>query len=74
MSIDWVAILWIRQSQDNQWRIQGFPDGRGGGGDCEPLRLEQKPIILQDFCRKMHENKRNWTFPRIRQLQFLSIA
>ena len=25
------------------------------------LRLGRKPIICQDFCRKLHENGRNWT-------------
>ena len=29
---------------------------RGGG---HSLSLVQKPIIWQDFCRKLHENKRN---------------
>ena len=27
----------------------------------QPLILEQKPIIWQDFGRKLHRNKRNWT-------------
>ena len=35
---------------------QGFPK-RGR----QPLYLGQKPIIWQDFCRKLHENERNWT-------------
>ena len=34
----------------------GFPRRRG-----QPLSLEQKPIILQDLYRKLHENERNWT-------------
>ena len=27
----------------------------------QPLSLQQNAIILQDFCRKMHENERDWT-------------
>ena len=27
----------------------------------QPLILGQNPIILQDFCKKLHENERNWT-------------
>ena len=38
----------------------GFPRWRWGGR-CEPLSLGRKPIILQDFCQKLHENERNWT-------------
>ena len=33
-----------------------FPKGRR-----QPVSLEQKPIIWQDFRRKLHENERNWT-------------
>ena len=33
----------------------------GGSRICQPLNLGQKPIICQDFCRKLHENERNWT-------------
>ena len=33
----------------------GFP--RRGG--AQPLSLGQKLIIWQDFCRKLHENKKN---------------
>ena len=36
----------------------------GGGGGRQPLSLGQKPIIWQDFCRKLHENERNWTARR----------
>ena len=35
-----------------QWRIQDFPEG---GANSE------SPIILQIFCRKLHENERIWT-------------
>ena len=31
------------------------------GEGHQPLSLGQKPIILQDFCQKLHENERNWT-------------
>ena len=31
------------------------------GKGCQPLNLSQKPIIWQDFCRKLHINERNWT-------------
>ena len=41
---------------DIQWRIQNYPDG-----GRQRLNLGQKPIIWQDFCRKLHENERNWT-------------
>ena len=34
-----------------QWRIQDFPGGRG----CANSQIG---IILQIFCRKLHENKR----------------
>ena len=34
---------------------------RRTGGGRQPLRLGRKPIICQDFCRKLHENGRNWT-------------
>ena len=27
----------------------------------QPLRLDQKPIIWQDFSQKLHQNERNWT-------------
>ena len=27
----------------------------------QSLSMGQKPIIWQDFCRKLHENERNWT-------------
>ena len=37
----------------------GFP--RWGG---QPLSLDRKPIIWQNFCRKLHENERNWTESR----------
>ena len=33
-----------------------FLDGRR-----QPLNLDQKPIIWQDFCQKLQENDRNWT-------------
>ena len=42
-------------------------NGSSGGcrisqtGERQPLRRRQKPIILPDFCRKLHENERNWT-------------
>ena len=29
-----------------------------------PLRLRQESIIWQEFCRKLHENERNWTLTR----------
>ena len=35
-----------------QWRIQHFPGGR------QPISLDRKLIV---FCRKLHENERNWT-------------
>ena len=35
---------------------QGFPRRWD-----QPLIFEQKPIIWQDFGRKLHRNKRNWT-------------
>ena len=28
---------------------------------CQPLYFGQKPIIWQDFCRKLRENERNWS-------------
>ena len=34
----------------------GFPEGEGH----QPLSLGRKPNIWQDFCRKLHENERNW--------------
>ena len=39
-----------------KWWIQDFRDG-----GRQPLSLGQKPITGQDFCRKLHENERNWT-------------
>ena len=44
----------IRHKHQCQWRIQDFPGG------CQPRNLEQRPIIWQDFCQKMHENESNW--------------
>ena len=42
----------FRQTKELQWRIQDFSDkGR------RPLSFGQK----KDFCRKLHENERNWT-------------
>ena len=35
-----------------QWRIQDFPEG---------VANSQSGIILQTFCRKLHENERIWT-------------
>ena len=40
----------------NQWWIQDFPEG----GAANPKQGHQ-PIIRQNVCQKMHENKRNWT-------------
>ena len=40
-----------------QWRIQNFPEGEGH----QLLALGQESIILRDFSRKLHENKRNCT-------------
>ena len=37
----------------------GFP--RRGGATIKPLCLARKPVIWQDFCRKLHENERNGT-------------
>ena len=37
-----------------QWRIQVFLVGEGGANS-------QSGIILQTFCRKLHENERIWT-------------
>ena len=34
-----------------------FSTGGGRGG----LNLGKKPFICQDFCKKLHENERNWT-------------
>ena len=45
-----------RDQYQQQWRIQDFPDG---GWGRQPLTLGQKSIILQHFCRKLHENERN---------------
>ena len=45
----------------HQWRIQDFPGGAGRVGRRQPLNLGQKPIIWQDFCRKLHENEINRT-------------
>ena len=39
-----------------QWRIQDFLDGAR-----QPLSLEQKPIIGQNFCQKLYESEWNWT-------------
>ena len=55
----------------HQWRIQDFPDRWG-----QPLNLGHRLIMWQDFCRKLHENERNWTkrgacFPR--NLRVLSL-
>ena len=51
---DWSCILgsWL-------WWIQDFPDK--GKVRRQSLRFEEKPIIWQDFCWKLHENERNWT-------------
>ena len=34
---------------------------RGGGVGHQSLSLAQEPFIWQVFCRKLHENERNWT-------------
>ena len=44
----------------NSMADTGFPR-RGLGGGGQPLSLGQKPTIWQGFCRKLHENQRNWT-------------
>ena len=44
---------------DQQWRIQDFSDE-----GVQPMSMGQKSITRQDFCRKMHENERNWTKSR----------
>ena len=36
-----------------QWDFRGW--------ERQPLSLEQKPIVWQDFFRKLHETERNWT-------------
>ena len=38
---------------NNQWRMQDFPEG----GAPTP----KSTIILQIFCRKLHENEKIWT-------------
>ena len=45
----------LQMSDTDQWRIQDFPDGWGTTPD-----VGWKPIILQDFCQKLHENGSNW--------------
>ena len=30
-------------------------------GGCQPMSLKQNSFIFQNFCRKLHENERNWT-------------
>ena len=38
------------------WRIQDFP-----GGGHKLSRAKGQPIMLQNFCGKLHENERNCT-------------
>ena len=38
------------------WQSKDFPDGRR-----QPLCLDRKPIIWEDFCRKLHGNEINGT-------------
>ena len=42
------------QLQNTMWRIQDFPNEVR-----QPLLLERKPIVLQDFSPILHENERN---------------
>ena len=44
----------------SQWLIQDFPDV-GRGAERQPLNFDQKAIIWQDICPKLHQNERNWT-------------
>ena len=44
--------LVVSGTQCNQWLIQNFPDGDAISG------FETKPIIWNDFGRKLHENKK----------------
>ena len=39
----------------------GFSVSKMGGEGHQPLTLGSNPIIWQDLCQKLHENKRNWT-------------
>ena len=45
-------------SKSIEWSI---PSGSDPDGGRHPLSLGGKTIIWQDFCRKLHENERNWT-------------
>ena len=42
------------------------------GRGRQPLSLEQKPVILQDFYQKLHEDERNWIKRRHASLMPLS--
>ena len=48
----------IRTPYDISGKSRISQTGAGGAG-YQPLSLVQKPIIWQDFCRKLHGNERN---------------
>ena len=59
-----LCIVASYSEQTTQWRIQEFPEGERGTNS-------ESGIILQIFCRKLHENEKIWTL-RCRPWRFPS--
>ena len=49
--------MWCMSFNFNSVADPGFPRWEIG---CNPLCLVRKPVILQDFCQKLHENEKIW--------------
>ena len=76
ISVKWSRVLKIYCLADKWYSI--VSTRRGGsrisqmGRGRQPLSLKQKPVILQHFYRKLHENERNWIKRRHASLMPLS--
>ena len=49
--------MWCMSFNFNSVADPGFPRWEIG---CNPLCFVRKPVILQDFCQKLHENEKIW--------------